>query len=64
MCDNNVGVAKRVDLESVSKDLAELVKQLGKQAERPVQVNDLKKVETSRDMSGTRPLVLSSRSRM
>jgi hypothetical protein len=46
MCDNNVGVAKRVDLESVSKDLAELVKQLGKQAEGPVQVNDLKKVET------------------
>jgi hypothetical protein len=45
MCDNNVGVAKRLDLESISKDLAELVKQLDKEVEGKVQVRDLKKVE-------------------
>ena len=26
MCDNNVGVAKRLDLESISQDIAKLVK--------------------------------------
>jgi hypothetical protein len=45
MCDNNVGVAKRLDLEGISKDLADLVKQLGKEVEGEVQVRDLKKVE-------------------
>jgi hypothetical protein len=45
MCDNNVGVAKRLDLESISKDIAELVKQLDKKVEGPVKVHDLKTVE-------------------
>jgi hypothetical protein len=44
MCDT-VGVAKRLDLESISKDIAELVKQLGKEVEGDVQVSDLKKIE-------------------
>jgi hypothetical protein len=46
MCDNNVGVAKRLDLESISKDIAELVKKIGNEVEGPVQVQDLKKVES------------------
>ncbi len=46
MCDNNVGVAKRVNLESISKDIADLVKKLDKEVEGEVQVRDLKKIET------------------
>jgi len=45
MCDNNVGVAKRIDLESVSEDIAALVKQLEKKVEGPVKVRDLKAIE-------------------
>ena len=45
MCDNNVGVAKRLDLESISEDIAKLVKQLDKEVEGKVPVRDLKKVE-------------------
>jgi ribosomal protein S10 len=45
MCDDKVGVAKRLDLDSISKDIVELAKQLGKQVEGPVQVKDLKSVE-------------------
>jgi len=45
MCDT-VGVAKRLDLESISKDIAELVNQLDKEAEGPVKTTDLKKIET------------------
>jgi ribosomal protein S10 len=45
MCDT-VGVAKRLDLESISKDIAELVKQLGKEVEGPVKTTNLKKIET------------------
>jgi hypothetical protein len=45
MCDNNVGVAKRLDLDSLSQDIANLVRQLGKEIEGDVQVRDLKKVE-------------------
>jgi hypothetical protein len=45
MCDNNVGVAKRLDLENISKDIAELVKQLDKKVEGPVQVRELKNIE-------------------
>jgi hypothetical protein len=44
MCDT-VGVAKRLDLESISKDIAELVKKLGKDVEGEVEVRDLKKIE-------------------
>lgn len=46
MCDNNVGVAKRLDLENISNDIAELVKQLDKKIEGPVQVRDLKSIES------------------
>lgn len=45
MCDNNVGVAKRLDLESISTDIAALVKKLDKKIEGPVEVRDLKKIE-------------------
>jgi hypothetical protein len=45
MCDNNVGVAKRLDLENISKDIAELVKQLDKRVEGQVKVHDLKTIE-------------------
>ena len=45
MCDSNVGVAKRLDLESISKDVADLVKQLDKEVEGDVEVRDLKKIE-------------------
>jgi hypothetical protein len=45
MCDNNVGVAKRLDLESISQDIAKLVKELDKEVEGKVQVSELKKIE-------------------
>jgi hypothetical protein len=45
MCDT-VGVAKRLDLESISKDIADLVRQLGKEVEGDVSTSDLKKIET------------------
>jgi hypothetical protein len=45
MCDSNVGVAKRIDLENISKDIAELVKQLDKEVEGDIQVRDVKKIE-------------------
>jgi hypothetical protein len=45
MCTNNVGVARRLDLESISKDIADLVKQLDNEVEGEVQVRDLKKIE-------------------
>ena len=45
MCKNNVGVAKRIDLESISTDIADLVKQLDNEVEGDVQVHDLKKIE-------------------
>jgi hypothetical protein len=49
MCDT-VGVAKRLDLESISKDIAELVKQLGKEVEGEVHTKDLKKIESKVQM--------------
>ena len=30
MCDSNVGVARRIEVESVSKEIAELMKELDK----------------------------------
>jgi hypothetical protein len=45
MCSNNVGVAKRLDLESISEDIAKLVKELDKEVEGEVQVSELKKIE-------------------
>jgi hypothetical protein len=39
------GVAQAIDLESISKDIAKLVKKLGKKAEGPVNVKVLKNVQ-------------------
>jgi len=46
VCDNNVGVAKRLDLESISKDIAKLVKQLDKEVEGDIEVQEVKKIES------------------
>jgi hypothetical protein len=43
MC-TTVGVAKRIDLESLSEDIASLVRQLGEEVEGEVQVDDLKNI--------------------
>jgi hypothetical protein len=45
MCDT-VGVAKRLDLESISEDIADLIKKLGKEVEGEVHTSELKKIET------------------
>jgi 3-methyladenine DNA glycosylase Tag len=39
------GVAQAIDLENISKDIAKLVRKLGKKAEGPVSVKVLKKVQ-------------------
>jgi hypothetical protein len=39
------GVAQAVDLESISKDVAELVKKLDKKTEGPVDVKVLKRMQ-------------------
>jgi len=39
------GVAQAVDLESISKDIAELVKKLDRKTEGPVSVEVLKRVK-------------------
>jgi hypothetical protein len=44
MC-GEVGVVKKLDLESISKDISELVKQLGKEVEGDVKGSDLKKID-------------------
>ena len=44
MC-KEVGVVKRLDLEIISKDISELVKQLGKEVEGDVKGSDLKKID-------------------
>ena len=44
MC-NTVGVAKRIELESLSDDLARLVRQLGDEVEGEVQGDDLRNLD-------------------
>jgi hypothetical protein len=47
MCDNNVGVAKRLDLEHISKEMADLIEKLNKDVksgEVNVPVQDVKKI--------------------
>jgi len=39
------GVAKAVDMQSISKDIAELVKQLDKKVEGPIDVRVLERVQ-------------------
>jgi hypothetical protein len=46
MCTGNVGVARRIDLESISEDIAKLVKELDDEVEGEVEVNELKKIDT------------------
>jgi len=41
----STGVAKTVDIESISKDIAELVKQLDKKVEGPIDVRVLERVQ-------------------
>jgi ribosomal protein S10 len=41
----DTGVAKTIDIESISKDIAELAKQLGNKVEGPVSVDVLKRVQ-------------------
>ncbi len=45
MCDNNVGVAKRIDVETISKEIADLVKELDKEAKVKIPVQDIKKIQ-------------------
>lgn len=45
MCDSNVGVARKIDLESVSADVAKLIRKLDKELEGSVKVADVKKIE-------------------
>ena len=44
MC-TDVGVAKRIDVESISKDIADLVKQLDDEVEGEIKVSDVRKIE-------------------
>ncbi len=44
-CDEHSGVCQRIDLESVSDDIARLVEQLGEEVEGEVQVDDLRRIE-------------------
>jgi hypothetical protein len=48
MCTGNVGVARRIDLESISEDIARLVKELDNEVkgEVKVKVNELKNIDT------------------
>jgi hypothetical protein len=41
----STGVAKAIDIESLSKDVAELVKELDKKVEGPVEVRVLKRMQ-------------------
>jgi hypothetical protein len=43
MCDSNVGVAKALDLEKISKEIADLVK--GIDDEVSVEVSDIKRIQ-------------------
>lgn len=45
MCDSNVGVAKRLDLVSISEDIAEFVKKLDHEVEVEISVDEIKKIE-------------------
>jgi hypothetical protein len=46
MCTGNVGVARRIDLESISEDIAKLVKELDNEVEGEVKVHELKNIDT------------------
>jgi hypothetical protein len=44
-CDPTSGICKRIDLESLSDDIARLVRQLGEEVEGKVQGDDLRKIK-------------------
>jgi hypothetical protein len=46
MCDNYSGVGQRIDPESLSDDIARLVKQLGEEVEGEVPADDLKNIDS------------------
>jgi hypothetical protein len=48
MCTGNVGVARRIDLEDISEDIAKLVKELDNEVEGKVKVkvNELKQIDS------------------
>jgi hypothetical protein len=41
----DTGVAKKIDIESISKDIAELANELGNKVDGPVNVRVLKRVQ-------------------
>ncbi len=45
MCDSNIGVAKRLDLVSISEDIAEFVKRLDNEIDVEISVDEIKKIE-------------------
>jgi hypothetical protein len=45
----SMGVAKTIDMESISKDIAELVKQLDKKVEGPIDVSILRRAQAKID---------------
>jgi hypothetical protein len=45
MCDSNVGVAKRIDVERISKEVADLVKHLDKEVKVEIKVSDVRKIQ-------------------
>jgi hypothetical protein len=52
MCDNNVGVAKRIEVERISKEIAELVKALDEEVNGDdvnIPVQKVKKVKEKLD---------------
>ncbi len=49
MCTGNVGVARRIDLESISEDIARLVKELDNEVEGEVKVHELKNIGAKLD---------------
>jgi len=45
MCDQNVGVAKRLDLVSISKEMADFVNKLDKEIDVEISVDEIKKIQ-------------------
>jgi len=45
MCDSNVGVAKRLDLEHISDELRDLIAKLDREASGPEVEIDVKKIK-------------------
>lgn len=48
MCDSNVGVARRIDLEKISKEIADLVKNIDEEVN--VSVDDIRRIAKNLEM--------------